>query len=49
MYSPTKTRIPMFTGSSPNECMLSGEQPILGRVVRIPCYRTGTDEEPEDE
>ena len=25
------------------------EQPILGRVVRIPCYRTCTDEEPGDE
>ena len=42
-------RIPMFTGSSPKEYMLSGGQSILGRVVRIPCYRTGTDEQEQEQ
>ena len=33
----------------PRSACCQEEQLILGRVVRIPFYRTGTDEEPEDE
>ena len=33
----------------PRSACCQEEQPILGRVVRIHCYRTVTDEEPEDE